>query len=1083
MTQKNRVFFGAKSLSLLAMCLLMSSPEVFAEKADFAHSVVANRQQTISGSVKDDGGNPIVGATVLVKGTTRATSTDANGEFSITANNGDVIVIRNLGYLTQEITVSNAQNINISLAPDNANIDEVVVVGYGTQKRANITSAISTVNGDALKNVSPSNLSNAIAGRAPGVKVTGTSGLSGATSKIRFRGSFAEPLFVIDGIVRDKAAFDALEANEVDQMSFLKDAGAAAVYGTRAGNGVVIVTTKKGTVKKPEFNIQSNVAISNPTMTPLADLTTATDELTYQNRVAEFQGLPIPNGEEEFAYFKDKSYSVNDVIWRNPVSHRQSISVSGGSEKITYYNLLSFRNENGSYKSVGHQKFNLRSNVSANITDAFSIDMNISANQQNSNRFYWPFSTSSNDDDFDVSDFYRVTFNWPKMYPFYLTQDGTPSNEPTEYPVQTPMGSWQAWNVIDQVIGDRYIDRKVRQINPILSLNLKLDKLIPGLSTKFVGSYIAEDYLRKRYMSFQKNYTFTSLDPDGNPFIPAPPSEDRINIFTFSQQNPFMDYYTQRKWEYQMNFFINYMQTFGKHDVGATLVFEQGEKGYTNITSTAQSPITALDQMHVYPTDRNFRYTNGLEGIDARQSIIGRFNYAYGSKYLAEASFRYDGAALFPEQKRFGFFPSVSAAWRISEEEFFAGIKDKFSDLKLRFAYGATGNYLDVNGNAINPFSFAEKYATTTGFIFGDRYYNGLAYGSTPNPNITWTRSESYNLGLDYGFINNKLNGSIEVFKRAETNILGPRTVLLPDTYGRALAPENYAARSYKGGEVSVNWNDRVGEVAYGISANLGYAVDQWDVFDEPAAYAEGGLEHFRSRIGRPNNVIYGLNSLGLVRTQAELDDLLAKGFKTYGRDPYLGMILYEDIRGQGYSDTPDGKIDGNDVTLLSTNNSPRWDYGLGLNGSWKGISINALFQGVFNYDRMISNQEGGGMRQHGGTFRPYYPIWADDVWTPENPNAQYPRPIGYNWAESGTNPSSFWMRSGAFFRLKDLNVAYQLPTSFTEKIKMNSINLFFNGTNLFVFSPMTEFHDPEQLNYDSYPLMKTFTFGLDIKF
>ena len=225
--------------------------------------------------------------------------------------------------------------------------------------------------------------------------------------------------------------------------------------------------------------------------------------------------------------------------------------------------------------------------------------MNISANQQNSNRFYWPFSTSSNDDDFDVSDFYRVTFNWPKMYPFYLTQDGTPSNEPTEYPVQTPMGSWQAWNVIDQVIGDRYIDRKVRQINPILSLNLKLDKLIPGLSTKFVGSYIAEDYLRKRYMSFQKNYTFTSLDPDGNPFIPAPPSEDRINIFTFSQQNPFMDYYTQRKWEYQMNFFINYMQTFGKHDVGATLVFEQGEKGYTNITSTAQSPITALDQMHV----------------------------------------------------------------------------------------------------------------------------------------------------------------------------------------------------------------------------------------------------------------------------------------------------------------------------------------------------------------------------------------------------------------------------------------------------------------------------------------------------
>lgn len=1083
MNQKKTIFPMAKPLSLLGVCLLLSSPEVFAEKTEKFPVTVPHLQEEVQGTVQDEEGNPIVGATVLVQGTTKATSSDQSGTFSISAEVGDVIVIRNLGYKTEEVEVTSAEGIEIILQPDNAHIDEVVVVGYGTQKRSNITSAISTVNGDALKNVAPSNLSNALAGRAPGVKVTGTSGLAGASSNIRFRGSFAEPLFVIDGIVRDKAAFDALEANEVDQMSFLKDAGAAAVYGTRAGNGVVIVTTKKGSVQKPEFNIQSNVALGETTMTPLTDLTTATDELIYQNRVAEFQGLPIPNGEEEFAYFENRNYNVNDVIWRNPISHRQSISVSGGSDRITYYNLLSFRNENGSYKSVDHQKFNLRSNVSANITDAFSIDVNISANQENSNRFFWPFSTSADDDDFDVSDFYRVTFNWPKMYPFYLTEDGTPSNTPTPYPVQTPMGSWQAWNVIDQVVGDRYIDRKVRQINPILSLNLKLDKLIPGLSTKFVGSYIAEDYLRKRYMSFQKNYTFTSLDPDGNPFIPAPPSEDRVNIFTFSQQHPFMDYATERKWEYQMNFFINYMQTFDKHDVGGTLVFEQGELGFTEISSMAQDPITALDQMHVYPTDRTFRETNGLEGIDARQSIIGRFNYAYDGKYLAEASFRYDGAALFPEQERFGFFPAISAAWRISEENFFAKIKETVSDLKLRFAYGATGNYLDVYGEVIDPFSFAEKYTTTSGFIFGDRYYNGLEYGATPNPNITWTRSESYNLGLDFGFINNKLNGTFEVFKRSESSILGPRTVLLPDTYGRELAPENYAARSYRGGEVSVNWNDEIGEVRYGISGNLGFAIDRWDVFDEPAAYGEGGKEQFNSRIGRPENRLYGLKALGLVRTQEQLDELIDAGYKSYGRDPYLGMILYEDIRGQGFSKEPDGVIDANDVTLLSTNNSPRWDYGLALNGAWKGISISALFQGVLKYDRMISNQEGGGMRQHGDTFRPYYPVWADDVWTPEHTDAQYPRVVGHNWEESGTAASTFWIRNGAFFRLKDLNVSYALPTSFIDKIKMNSVNVFFNGSNLFVFSPMTEFHDPEQLNYDSYPIMKTFTFGLDIKF
>ena len=1083
MNQRKSIFFVAKPLTLLGACLLWSAQGVYAENTRLSDVNFVQQQQEISGRIVDDTGTAISGATVTVKGTTRATSSNETGIFSLQANVGEVLEIRNLGFKTQEITVQNTEQISITLLADNANIDEIVIVGYGTQKRSNITSAISTVNGDALKNISPSNLSNALAGRAPGVKVTGTSGMSGATSKIRFRGSFAEPLFVIDGIVRDKAAYDALEANEVDQMSFLKDAGAAAVYGTRAGNGVVIVTTKKGSVKKPEFNIQSNYSFNQATMTPLANLTTALDELTYQNRVAEFRGLTQPNGEEEFEYFKTRNYNANDVIWRNPFSHRQSISVSGGSERITYYNLLSFRNENGSYQSLDHQKFNLRSNVSANITDAFSVDLNISANQQNSNRFFWPFSTSSNDDDFDVSDFYRVTFNWPKMYPFYTDADGKPSDQVTEFPVQTPMGSWQAWNVIDQVMGDRYIDRKVRQVNPILSLNLKLDKILPGLSTKFVGSYIGEDYLRKRYMSFQKNYTFTSLEPDGNPFIPAPPSEDRVNVFTFSQQNPFMDYYTIRRWEYQMNFFLNYNQKFNDHEVGAMLVFEQGEQGVTEISSMAQSPITPLDQMHVYPTDRNFRATNGLEGIDARQSIIGRFNYAYADRYIVEGSFRYDGAALFPQQKRFGFFPSVSAAWRISEENFFEQIKDHVSDLKLRFAYGTTGNYLDVDGESIGSFSYLEKYGTTSGTIFGNRYYNGLVYGSTPNTNVTWTESESYNLGLDFGFFNNKLNGSIEVFKRAETNILGPRTVLLPDTYGRALAPENYAARSYRGGEFSLNWNDVIGEVRYGITGNLGYAVDRWDIYDEPAAYGPDGLQQFNSRIGRPHNRIYGLNSLGLVRTQEHLDELIASGYKSYGRDPYLGMILFEDVRGQNFSETPDGVIDGNDMLLLSTNNSPRLDYGIGLNGSWKGISVNLLFQGVANYDRMISNQEGGGMRQHGGTFRPYYPIWAGDVWTPENPNSAYPRPTGYNWAESGGAASSFWMRSGAFFRLKDLNVAYALPTSVTDKMKMNAVNVFFNGTNLFAISPMTEFHDPEQLNYDSYPLMKTYTLGLDIKF
>lgn len=1091
---KKTYFFrrNTRSMSMLSLCLFLSTPKGFA-KTDL-HQIESTLtkmlQQSVRGHVKNEKGEPLSGTTVTVKGTDKKTSTDSQGNFVISAKQGEIISITNAGYQSQEQVVT-AAKLDFMLVPSEEFIEEVVIVGYGRQKKSNLTGSIASVNADQLKNIAPSNLSNTLAGRAAGINVTNTSGMAGASSSLRIRGSFAEPLYVIDGIVRDKASFDALEANEVDQMSFLKDAATAAVYGTRAGNGVVVVTTKKGTIQAPVFNVQSNYTFGAPTQTLLADITTAADELTYQNRVSKFQwengskSTPwvAPNGPKEFDYFKDKVYSVNDAIWRNPFSHRQSISVAGGNDRITYYNLVSYRKENGSYKSLAHEKFNLRSNVSAKVSDDFTIDVNIAATQTNSKRFYWPFSTSSDDADFDVSDFYRVTFNWPKMYPFYLNADGSPSNEVTAYPVQTPMGSWQAWNVIDQVIGERYIDRKVRQVNPIMTLNYKLDKVIEGLSTKVVGSYIAEDYMRKRYMTFQKNYTFSSLNPDGNRFIPAPPSEDKVNIFTFSQAQPFLDYSPQRDWKYQFNWFLDYGRKFNKHSVNALLVYEQFKSGGTFVNSRAENPISSLDQMFIYPTDRNFRSTNAYEFVDARRAVIGRGNYNYADKYIAEFSFRYDGSPLFPGDKRWGFFPSFSGAWRVSEESFFSTIKNSINEFKLRGSFGTTGNDLNVSADRIGQFLYQEKYAASGGYMFGDRYYNGIAYGSTPSQNLTWTTSKSFNVGTDFGLFNNKLNGSIDVFHRKETDILGGRTLTIPDSYGRSLAPENYAARTYKGGEFSLNWNDRIGEFSYGVMANMGYAKDRWDIYDEEPSYGANGVQNFRSRIGRPENRIIGLEAIDIVRTQEHLDQLKSQGFKTYGRDPYLGMILFKDSRGANYADGADGKIDDNDMQLLSENNTPRINYGFGLNGSWKGITVSALFQGVLAYDRIISNQEGPGMRQHGGNFRPYYPIWTGDVWTAENPEAAYPSVVGANWAESGAIASSFWIRNGAYMRLRDLNVSYSLPLKNTEQMKIKGLSIFFNGTNLFVYSPMTEFHDPEQKMYDSYPVMKTFTLGLDVKF
>lgn len=1041
----------------------------------------AQAQEEVSGVVRDTTGAPLPGVSVQIKGTTLGTTTDMEGHFSIPATLGDVLVVSLMGFLTEEVTLSDQDELVIQLQQDVARLEEVVVVGYGTQQRSTMTGAVTAVDAEDLNSMAASNLSNTLAGRAPGVNVTNTSGLSGASSRIRIRGSFGEPLYVIDGIVRDKAAFDALEAHEVDQMSFLKDAATASIYGSRAGNGVVLVTTRKGRAQPATFNFQSNYTMAKPTMTLLSDLTTATDELIYQNRVAEYNNIELPNGPEEFEYFENRSYNVHDFIWRNPSFHRQSLSVTGGNDQITYYSLLSYRDEQGAYESVDHQKYNLRSNLSVHVTDAITVDLNLSANQQNLDRFYWPFT---GDDDFDVSDLYRVTFNWPKTYPFYVEEDGTPANHVTEYPIQTPMGSWQAWNVIDQVIGDRYIRTRRRQLNSILTLNVKLDRFIPGLSTKVVGSYLAEDYMRKKYLTYQTNYVFQQADPGGNRFLPGPPNPNETNIFTFSQNQPFMSYDMATYWGYQFNWFLDYNRTFDKHAIRALAVFEQAESGGHEALARAENPLTAEDQMFVYPTDRQFRYGDGRDTVGARQSYIGRVHYAYDDKYIAEFSFRYDGNTLFPENKRWGFFPSVSAAWRIAEEPFFRDWTSVFDELKIRASYGTTGNDLNVANREISAFAYAENYINSGSYIFGDRLYQRIAPGATPNPFLTWATSTTYNAGLDLAVLNGKLSGTLDAFIREEKDILGPRGVTLPVAYGRDLAPENYAARSWRGAEVTLAWQDNAwNDFNYAIRANLGYAKDRWDIYDEPADYVPGGNQHFRSRIGRPEDRIIGLRALGIIRTQEQLDALLEQGFTQYGRDPYLGGLYFEDIRGDNYSPGPDGKIDGNDFQLLSENAAPRVNYGLGFDLYWKRFALQAHFQGVMAYDRIISNQEGEGMRQHGGAVRPYYPIWASDVWTPENTDARYPRPIGQNWYESGTGATSFWIRNGAYLRLKTLNLSYSLPEAWTSGLKLKDILVYFNGTNLFFISEMDEFHDPEQANYDSFPIMKTFTFGLDVKF
>ncbi len=1028
--------------------------------------VGVQQQRTVTGKVTDQSGQPLPGATIVIKGTSQGTVTDADGNYSLSdVPDNATLVFSFVGMETQEINVGNRTRIDVTMQEEAVALEEVVAVGYGVQRKINLTGAITSVKTEELVNIPVSNLSNALAGRAPGVQVIGNSGLAGASATIRMRGSFNDPLYVIDGIIKDKATFDALDVNEVESINFLKDAASASIYGSSAGNGVVIVTTKKGEIQKPIFEYKGSFSTSRTT-NPIQNYT-ATEELEYVNNMMVSKGQPKPYGQEIFDYFKDKSYNINDLIWRNPSVQWHNLSVNGGSERILYYLAVGYYDEKGSYHNTDYKRYNFRSNITGNISDHFKVNVNLSGNQRNYDRWYWPYDGA---DDFTVSDWFRATFNWTRLYPFYVDVQGNPTNNPNDYPVKTPGG----YHPPEIMLHGGYRDTKYRNFDGVLRFDLDLGEYVEGLSTSFQGQLSAFDKNMKSFVLHNRWYIFQPGSAT-NPFIPGPIDFTQIGIHNLSAPYENIQENVNLSNSYQINWFLNYERQFNKHGVSALAVYEQAGSNGKSINGRAEQLLSSsIDQIYNTSSDTQRRWFDGNENEYARASWIGRINYNYAQKYIAEFSFRYDGNYKFAPEKRWGFFPSFSAGWRISEESFLKNLY-WLSNLKLRSSYGTTGS-----DSGIDAWRWTNVYNKTTGYVFGSSLQDGLAPGAMPNPDITWSTVSLWDVGLEFGIIDNKIRGELDLWSKTESDILGTRIGSTPTTLGASLPSVNYAQRSWDGFEISASWNSSKGNLNYEIYANMGYAIDQWDILDEPESYHDGTYkDNWRSSIGKPANRIGGYISKGIIRTQEELD-ALPEDFTQFGRKPMLGYLLFEDIRGDNYSEGPDGKIDSNDWTYLSNNGAPRINYGFGFNLDIKGFVLNAHFQGVGSYDRMIETRNGGGVFQ---VDRPYFEIWARNYWTPENPNAKYPRVTG-EWMETdiGGGPSTFWLRNGSFLRLKNLNIAYTLPQQWYQHIGVTKIQLFVNGTNLFYISGLKE-HDPEQATLDSYPLMKTFTGGLTINF
>ncbi|NLR67206.1 TonB-dependent receptor [Chitinophaga varians] len=993
----------------------------------------------ISGTVKDSLGTPLVGVTVQVKDMPGGTVTDKNGHYTIASAPHAILVFSYIGFNRRETTAGGSNRLDVMLSSAASGLNEIVVVGYGTEKRATLAGSIATVAGKEIKDQPVANLSNALAGRLSGVRITQSGGKPGMASAITIRAASTwnntDPLYVIDGVVRDKFAFDALDPSEVENISILKDGASAAVYGSRAANGVILVTTRQGREGKTAISYSGSVGVEKPIHIP--DVQNAYHQAMTINDALRIDNIPTNDARyyspDELEYFKTHNWNWIDEAWKNPVTTRHSLSVSGGSARVRYFMNGTYFYATGSFNKLDFRKNTLRANVEADITSNLTASLNVSMDVRNDQKPYWRYD---NDGD-NMEDLYKAFLFRTQTVPPYINGKLN--------------GTYVEWSPLAITEGQTgYNKKKFTNYNTIATLRYKIPA-VPGLELKVMfNKYSRTNFIKQFSLPYE--LSVFKRTGDHNHIVTDEPESVKVR-----NDGEFLYESYDNQEAYQLDGYISYNRAFGAHKLSALLVYEQAESNGNNFNGQRNNFVSpSIDQLFAGSAASQFANGNGWE--DGRASYIGRLNYNYADKYILEGAFRYDGSVKFSPSKRWGFFPSFSAVWRISEEPFFKDNVSFVNDLKLRSTIALIGN------DAVGGWQWMQRYNVANGAVFSG-ITSGVTPGSLSNPDITWEKSISWNGGLDAYLLQGKLNFSADVFRTHTYDILGARQQSVPSTFGATLPAENYGVINARGFELSARYNAAVNNhFNYYVSANFGYATNEVKVQDEPA-----NQRAYKSVVGYNMNRIWGYEATGIIRTQADLDALPA-GYTIFGQKPELGMLNYRDVRG-AVDDKPDGKIDDNDAQYIANYSIPPVNYGIALGCTWKGLGLDLVFQGLAGSKIMIDARNA-----QARTEETNFAYW-NDHWTPENPNAALPR-VARNVAGEA---SSFWLRNGSFLRLKNVNLSYDLPRSLMKKYGLAGVRLFFSGTNLLLLEDHVKVRDPEAASMRSYPLMKNYTFGLNI--
>ena len=1023
-----------------------------ATATSLATNNVANVQQestTVTGIVLDDMGEPIIGATIKIKGQdTVGTITSIDGDFTLKGlKKGQTLVISYIGFQTQEVKYNGEKSLKVTLKSDSKSLNEVVVVGYGTQKKVNMSGAVASINMDELTESRPvTNVSQALAGLAAGVNVSSGSNRPGddnASILVRGQGTLnsSAPLIIIDGV---EQGINTVNPQDIESVSVLKDAASASIYGSRAANGVILITTKKGKSGKIKVDYNGYVSFQSirKTLTPVsnyADYMELINEGYYnsnpksgknqyfsEEKIAEWR-----NGNDPLKY---PNTNWIDETFKPSTSTNHVVSLSGGSDKIRFYGSFGYMNNPGVLENAGMKKYTVRLNMDADVTAWLNIGMQIGGY---------------------VSDLEPGAEEIDNIFTY--TAATTPGMV-----FRAPDGRYGALNNSED-------SGQCANNNPLIRLN------------KWAGQD-RKNNVRPRFTATLKpfkgfsltgSYSYEFLDRETHR---KPVFLDAYNFLTDEQtwtnRGKTSIKYTDSKIERYFNDLVaRYDTKMFKNNlaIGAMAGLSNELYRSKNFSATRQD-LTDLS-MDVINGATGESTSSGSSTEWAMRSFFGRLNLNWQEKYLFEFNLRADGSSRFSKDNRWGYFPSASAAWRIDQEKFMEGVLGgNLSNLKLRVSYGALGN------NSVGNYDYQSLYTTSgNNYVLGNLMVPGLALAAISNANLTWESTKVFNVGLDFGFFNNHLTGTIDFFNKKTTGIL--INLPAPGVHGTtALPKQNSAEVTNKGIEFTLGWQDKIGDFTYGANANFAYITNNVDKFK---GKDKGGMSISGANLiweGHSINSQYLMRVDRILQTDEDMkivDEMIAKNpnaFKALGK-PQKGDFLYKDIDG-------DGCITLMDKEIVSDGTNPKFTFGLNLNAAYKGFDVSALLQGQLGIKTFWMNDA-----YNTPTVRYGYQInkeVADGRWYEGRTDAKYPRLIQYQDTRN-TKPSDFYLQDRSFLKIRNIQFGYTVPQNLTQMVHVQRVRVYCSLENFFTFTSFKGF-DPE-VSGMNYPTMKQCTLGLNISF